>query len=278
MSFMPNSFLRLAFLKIGSLLIFIPSLLKADPLFKSCSVDECGPKTFYDRKAEGWHWYEMKSKTKEEEAVSSNPTEEVEALKKELNHLLNQAILKPTPQNVLAYRKAQEAFMEKSHTFAKVWQQVTFEHPELDYNLKFPTQHQARLIYKEEEEKKKEIILKDLSQSYGLFYVFKKDCPYCTAFSPVVQAFSKKYGWAVLAISGDGEIPENFEFKNVQTNNGILENLKIDVFPALLAVHPETGEIIPLAYGMTSLGDIETRAYSLHSASLRKEKQRGWKP
>jgi conjugal transfer pilus assembly protein TraF len=235
---------------------------------------EISPKTrnissFYDKKAEGWHWYEdMKNQKAADEIKSEKPltpTEEVEALKAELNHLLNKAILYPTSENVLTYKRRQEAFMEKSHEFARVWQRVTFENPDLDYSLKFPTQHTGRLIYKEEEGKRKDKVLRDLAKEYGLFYIFKSDCRYCTAFAPIVKGFSKKYGWDVLAISQDGARDEiiNEEFPKAVVNNGMIENLQIDTFPALLAVHPETGRVIPLAYGLTSLSDIETRAYSL---------------
>jgi len=240
------------------------------------SMDAYATSSFYASRAEGWHWYEeLKRKDKENTQRPSlvpkalTPTEEVEVLKAELNHLLNKAILYPTPQNVLTYKRRQEEFMEKSHEFARVWARVTFENPDLDYSLKFPTQHTGRLIYKEEEGRRKDKVLRDLSKEYGLFYIFKSDCRYCTAFAPIVKGFSEKYGWDVLAISGDGAMSGDTnrditqEFPNVQINNGIIENLKLDTFPALLAVHPETGRVIPLAYGLTSLSDIETRAYSL---------------
>lgn len=248
---------------IISILFLVPSLLEAS--------------LFYQKKAEGWHWYEKiqkeQDKKKEEHPLSSKfltPTEEVEALKGELNHLLNKAILYPTSENILAYKRRQEAFMEKSHEFARGWERVTFENPDLDYGLKFPTQHTGRLIYKEEEGRRKEKILRELSKNYGLFYIFKSDCPYCVAFAPVVKRFSEKYGWEVLAITGDvmeesSKSPqgESEEFPNAQPNNGMIENLHLETFPALLAVHPETGRVIPLAYGFTSLTDIETRASRL---------------
>ena len=223
---------------------------------------------FYKKHSEGWLWYETKPKEtktpveKETPTVASKtPTQEVEALKKELNDLLNKAILYPTPENVIHYKRKQEVFMEQSHEFARTWQKVTFENPDLDYSLKFPTQHTARLIYKEEEGRAKDQVLRTLSKDYGLFYIFRSDCRYCESFAPVVKGFAQKYGWSVFAISGDGG--PSSAFPKAQINNGIIENLKIETFPALIAVHPETGKVIPLAYGMTSLSDIETRAYSL---------------
>lgn len=216
---------------------------------------QCDASLFYQRKAEGWHWYEDRQKAAEE------PPQTIEGIKTELNQLLNQAILNPTAENVILYRKAQEAFMERSHEFARMWQKVTFLNPELDYSLKAPTQHKARLIFEEEEDREKEQVLKDLSKTYGLFYFFKGGCRYCEAFAPLVKSFSEKYGWEVLAISLDGT--QSKTFPKAERNNGIIENLRINVFPTLMAVHPETGDMIPLAYGLTSLSDIETRAYVL---------------
>ena len=49
------------------------------------------------------------------------------------------------------------------------------------------------------------------------------------------------------------------EFPNAKQNNGIAERLQITHVPALIALHPKTGQFIPLAYGLVSEREIEQR-------------------
>ena len=63
--------------------------------------------------------------------------------------------------------------------------------------------------------------------------------------------------WSVLGISLDGgTLPE---FPTAKQNNGIAERLQIGHVPALIALHPRTGQLIPLAYGLVSESEIEQR-------------------
>ncbi len=75
-----------------------------------------------------------------------------------------------------------------------------------------------------------------------------------------MKRFSQKHGWAVLAISMDGSsrtiLPE---FPDAKPDNGISKRLQITHVPALVALHPKTGKLIPLAYGLVSESEIEER-------------------
>jgi conjugal transfer pilus assembly protein TraF len=73
-----------------------------------------------------------------------------------------------------------------------------------------------------------------------------------------VKGFSQKYGWSVLAVSLDGGTLS--EFPEARRDNGIATRLQISHVPALIALHPRTGQFIPLAYGLVSESEIEERA------------------
>ena len=49
------------------------------------------------------------------------------------------------------------------------------------------------------------------------------------------------------------------EFPHARRNNGIAERLQISHVPALIALHPQSGQMIPLAYGLVSESEIEER-------------------
>lgn len=49
------------------------------------------------------------------------------------------------------------------------------------------------------------------------------------------------------------------EFPDAKRDNGISKHLNITHVPALIALHPKTGEFIPLAFGLISESEIEAR-------------------
>lgn len=244
-------------------LILSPSFLKA----------EIQPQaSFFEKRAEGWHWYEdgeQKSETREqkkEENTPLNPSQLIEEQRKKLEQKLHAAIVEPTRDNLIAYIIAQRALMDQSQRFSESWKRVVMTTPSLDETLVHPVDQNARHVYYDEQNKELSKKIKALAQEYGLFFFFRKNCPYCHGFAPIVRRFSEKYGWSVLAVSMDGgSLPE---FPHAKRDNGISERLKVSHVPALIALHPQTGKLIPLAYGMVSESEIEERINILTQALM----------
>ena len=103
--------------------------------------------------------------------------------------------------------------------------------------------------------------IKELAAEYGLFFFFSGACEYCHEFAPIVKKFSEQYGWQVLAITLDGGKLE--AFPNAQSDNGLFAQWQVGIMPALYAVNPQTGHVIPIALGMTSIDQMEIRIMSL---------------
>ncbi|MBS0272292.1 MAG: type-F conjugative transfer system pilin assembly protein TraF [Proteobacteria bacterium] len=228
---------------------------------------------FFERHAEGWHWYQdsdqypgfSDQKEMAPSFASRSPTEQIEKQRKELEQKLHAAIIEPTREKIIAYIVAQKALMDQSQRFSEMWKQVIMTTPSLDETLQYPVDQNARHIYYEEKHKQLSQSIKALAQEYGLFFFFRKNCSYCHHFAPIVKRFSQKYGWSVLAISIDGGKLQ--EFPEARQDNGIAERLQVLHVPALIAVHPKTGKLIPLAYGMTSESEIEKRVEVLTRVS-----------
>lgn len=223
--------------------------------------------SFFERKAEGWHWYQdQEAEVRKQELDRKNvqkqpilsPSQQIEAQRKALEAKLHVAIVEPTQENLIAYITAQKALMDQSQKFSEMWQQVVMTTPSLDETLAHPVDQNARHIYYTEQHNKLKKSIMRLASEYGLFFFFRKNCAYCHQFAPIVKRFSQKHGWSVLGISLDGgTLPE---FPNAQQNNGIAERLNISHVPALIAIHPKSGQLIPLAYGLVSESEIEQRA------------------
>jgi conjugal transfer pilus assembly protein TraF len=240
------------------------------------------PKTsathFFGEHARGWHWYEYipllipeerdqqegQEKGGQEQKVRSSlstPTELVKAYRKELESRLHAAWVNPTPQNVKAYQKMQQDLTDRSKIFSTIWMQNVFSNPELDHTLVSPVNQQGRHIQIDLEKRRTFKVIKNLSETFGLFFFFAEHCSYCHQFAPIVKKFAETYGWKVIAISVDGgSLPE---FPHAEADNGLFHAWGIKALPSLFAVNPKTQEAIPVAYGLTSLDDMETRIMAL---------------
>lgn len=244
---------------------------------------------FFEKRAEGWHWYEdalRDSQVPEEDKKGKplldnqasvkrppqkpSPTEEIKAQRLALEAQLHAAIVEPSRENITSYLIMQKALMDQSQRFAEEWKKVVMTTPSLDETLMHPVDQNARHVYYAEKGKDLSKRIKELANEYGLFFFFKEKCSYCHGLAPIVKRFSQKYGWSVLAISMDGgSIPE---FPDAKRDNGISKLLQVSHVPALVALHPKTGKLIPLAYGLVSESEIEERI-ELLTRVTREEKQ-----
>lgn len=253
--------------KLKEFLIKYPSYFLISPFILSLPISA----NFYEKKAEGWHWYEPivlierdASKEKEKPDVTSSPKtpkekagEDLKNFKKDLKEKLELAVMEPNHANIKSYMSLQHQMMERGELFAKRWMEVLFMNPSLDYSVKHPWSQKARHIFLEEKQKKTKEQIQKLSKTYGLFFFFRADCPYCRAFAPTVKHFSREYGWEVLPISMDGSTLK--EFREARPDNGTAKALGVTVLPTLLAVDPKSGKVIPLSHGMNSMDHIEER-------------------
>ena len=229
---------------------------------------------FFGDHARGWHWYEAipmpiivqekeKKKAKPFGQHSSaqinldNPTVLLKQYKSLIKESFDRALVDPSPENLYTYMALQKDSMMRSHRFAHNWQHVVLHKPELDSTLQFPVNQAARHVYYTQEKETISQRIKALKDTHGLYFFFKKECPYCHEFAPAVKAFAQKHGWTVFAVSLDGgSLPE---FPDAHHDNGMAARLNVTSIPALFAANPSKGQIVPIANGMISQTDIETR-------------------
>jgi conjugal transfer pilus assembly protein TraF len=239
---------------------------------------------YYQNHEKGWHWYELQAvEEKEEPSVEAStpppekkettkaksPKEIVAGYREELENRLADAWMHPTPHKIKAYQEMQQDMVERSKTFSEGWMKNVFLNPALDNTIANPVNQQARHVQLDLQKKQVVETIKNLAKDYGLFFFFSGECEFCHRFAPIVKHFSDQYGWQVLPISLDGGQLELFP--NAQPDNGLFEQWQQggqgggqgQVMPALYAVNPNTGHVIPIALGMTSIDQMETRIMSL---------------
>lgn len=232
---------------------------------------------FYDDHARGWHWYERMAleenkapKDKKPEAQPPAPSEaqtlasyekRLESYQKRLSGLKARAVMNPTPEHVQAYMQEQYRLIKRGEDFGKTWQWVLYQRPDLDADVHDPKSQLMRHVVYEEDRKNRDAQLKALAKTHGLMFFFSTKCAFCKEIAPVVQLFAKTYGWDVLAVSMDGgKLPG---FDRIVNDNGTAASLGVTYFPTVLAVNPQTREILPLAYGAQGMEEMRDRAMVL---------------
>lgn len=217
--------------------------------------------------AEGWLWYKeqapepikkeespqpesLKSPSKKKETYQAQLTK----LREHFEEAMAKSILVPTLENVNETRALHDQMFHKSEQFSQLWMVSTLmdgRGHEATTNLN-PLH---RKIYEQDKTEKLSSQLKTLSKTYGLFFVFKPDCPYCHKFVPLVAEFANKFGFELKGISKDGGTLPGLT--NISKDNGILNLINLEgIYPALFLANPKTLEVMPVAWGMVSYTEL----------------------
>jgi conjugal transfer pilus assembly protein TraF len=196
--------------------------------------------------------------------VASEEDEAVAALKKlredaEKKRAL--AIVKPTPENLKKYIVAQEALMDRASVFSDVWRRVIWANPELNYQLRNPSNNSAIQVRDVQRARKEAESMAGLASEWGLFFFFRSDCPYCHRMAPTLKFLAEQYGIAVFPVSLDGRgLPE---FPNPPRDNGMAASLGVSVVPLVVLGNIRDHRLLPIGSGVLSAQEIVERIYIL---------------
>ena len=223
---------------------------------------------FYAQHETGWYWFDdpkesQKNSQKEsqENVNKSDPTEQVDMVRKKIKTALDQAIMDPTPQYVETYISLQNQLSERANQFANTWQKVLMNHPELNYSLTHPMNNVGLQVYHEAESQKKINTIHEFAKHSGLFFFYRSTCHYCQRFAPILKHFAETYHIEVVPITMDGiSLPE---FPKSKLDNGASQQFQVSVEPSLYAVDPNTGKSFPVAFGLTSESELLNNIYTI---------------
>ena len=199
---------------------------------------------FFNRKCEGWHWYERKR----QEELKLTPEQEFTVMKSQSDQALHSAILNPTTENVLNYLKLQEILLTKSYNFAHKYREVVQLNPEFNGTIHYPTSQIGTHIYHDIQRQDRDKALHEATRKYGLFYFYRSDCPYCQKFDSILKMFVEKYKFVIKPIVLDASLP-------------IIGNLQVKAVPALFFVDPATNETQSISFGFVALDELIDRVY-----------------
>lgn len=226
--------------------------------------------TWYVGDQKGWLWYkkaprpdfvekalnkpQQKDKDKDAQSILYPYTKRLEEARKSFEEILAKAVLEPTLENVQLIQQAQNVLMVRGSQFEKLWMLSSLLSAQ-NFQASDQSNPQHRKIFQEEEARALDQQIKQLAKSFGLFFVFKEDCPYCHEFAPIVKQLINLYGFDYKAISNDGKsLPL---FPDAEMDNGAIGIINPEgIFPSLFLVNPQTRQVIPLARGLVNLSQL----------------------
>ena len=178
------------------------------------------------------------------------------------------AILEPTPGNVAAYLYLQQQSLQRAATFSDVFRRVVWSTPELDYTLTRPAGALAKQLWSDARRSAQANALANLDDRYGLIYLGDAGCAGCRVFGPLLRAFALRHGLDVLAVSLTGEALEGWP--EAVPDNGRAAELGLDgaPVPAVVLFDAETGQVLPVSFGVVAEDQLAERIYALTAVEI----------
>lgn len=196
--------------------------------------------------------------------ATASPRATLAAIGTELEELKARAILDPSPENVTSYIRFQRTQLDRSSTFADVWQRALWQDPGLDYTLQRPVSTLGKRAWIDQRKTDRDQVMAQIGRRYGVFYFFASSCGACDIFAPILKAVRDRYALPVLAVSMDGGPSTTFHDYMVDT--GQYERLGLGTdrqVPALVLFDSVTRRPLPIGYGILSQDEILDRVFQL---------------
>ncbi|MBX9777782.1 MAG: conjugal transfer protein TraF [Xanthobacteraceae bacterium] len=222
----------------------------------------------YCRRKLGTWFYCDKPKAKPQSSTSQPvPTEsadaQLKAIGRQLDELKARAILEPTEANVLAYVRFQREQLDRSSTFADVWQRALWQNPDVDYTLQRPVSTIGKRAWLDNRSAARTATMARLAQRYGVFYFYAQSCAACEIQSPILKSIADSNRLSVVAVSMDGG--PNRVFPNYVVDSGQRERMGLPgkATPALVLFDTVTKRPIPIGTGLMAADEIMDRIFVL---------------
>lgn len=232
----------------------------------------------YADKQRGWFWKEALEEPEEQEEPLPVPPPPAEVqpsgpkpfssawIKENLPKYLEMAIDDPTPQNVSNYAYLQRYAMDSADRFSSIYSRVSTVDPVLDENRARPQWGPAADLIARQAEKGKQVVLKDVSQRFGIWFFFRSDCAPCHQQAPILHTFAAMNGFSVLPISVDGRDMPNNPWRKVLVDKGQALQLGIEGTPTIFLVS-QTGDFHAVADSVVPFDELQRRIIEIAASA-----------
>ena len=224
--------------------------------------------------AEGFHWY-TQTPTEDtrpasnaqpdieqtQSAAPKNATEALHRLTEATKNTMSKALLNPTVKNTAAYMRAQQFWAKRDQKFVQSWQQALLLHPELDYQLNFPTDNGAIALRNDAQNKLLGTTLNQMSKRFGLIVFYQGRALMSQKFLSILLPFADAHHFAMVSVTTDDTpivgLPNPRAVPLFKLTKSL--NLQARYLPAVYLVDLKRRELHPLSYGFISRHDLALR-------------------
>jgi conjugal transfer pilus assembly protein TraF len=281
--------------KFNSTLKF--SAIASSILLLSSSVVANQSADFYQKKPEGWYWYDdpkvvekkpEKPKPKEEPKpkviIMSEPKKEVQAqqsinkiekteeapkalstawLRENYPKMQERALDNPTnpdgspSKDVLAFMYVQKLVLDKAQNFSTAAHQAVQLDPLLDENNRVPLSTSSLMTFNSLLEKDREEALNYLTKKAGLWFFFDSTCRYCVHQLSMLDRLKSKYDFSIMNISVNNQPIKGMKQKWFP-NKGQAKLLGLTMTPTVVLVVPPNNFYI-VSQGLSSVEGLEKK-------------------
>lgn len=279
MSGLRTSLLQSQPMQRGSHTLSIVSILVAAFLTGVCSPDYAyAQNPAAPKKEKGWFWYDdPKDLPPPEEtppppapvppppAAAPKPPAKPEDrpfsvawIRNKLEVLRDNAIEKPTEENVRAYMYMQRMMVDMSQNFGEAGAKVARNDPMLNEEMRFPfaTAQRREALYAVA--KAKDNVLADLKGKVGLWFFFDSTCAFCAGQYRTLVSMAKRRGFSLRAISIDGRGLPGMKKFSTDKGKAVFTKLELKLTPAVVMVKPPNDYLL-VAHGAMAESDLEDK-------------------
>lgn len=214
---------------------------------------------FYEEnKIQGFYFFEDPKEGGKAEQNNPQTPEEAEEImaeqREELYKLRCLAILSPTKKNLISYIERHNKMISIADRFAKSWEHVLLDLPELGGGHTFSSSAVGIDVRKRAEEAYKLRTLDALGEKFFLLMFADGGDPYSEEAAQILNRFKDVTDWHIRVVSTNG-LPLQ-AFPKPEKNQGLAERYNVEKVPAFLIINPDTKEGYPVGIGVLSIPEL----------------------
>jgi conjugal transfer pilus assembly protein TraF len=218
---------------------------------------------FLNQHEDGWYWHnepvELSKKEPKPTTTEANPDKTWKRIGNMVDQSRAQAILNPTVENITEARRMQRILVAQANLFSRRWMLDLLLHPEFDENLVNPNNNAGRGLYNEQQSVLKEQVIEQISETSGLLYFYKGGEAFSEKMAEVISDFSNRYHIPLIPIAMTPQFSP--VFPNSQVDSGQAKQLNVKHIPAVFAMHPNSKQMMPVAFGLISQSELKDNLF-----------------
>jgi len=245
--------------------------------FSSLSFASSPNESWFNRKSEGYFWYEVEleeiDKEKEEEPPAPDPQPPLSLdkkipegppplsaawLKKNIVIYLNDAIDDPTPENIAAFLYLQKHAIDKAERFMVATEQTSLGDALLDANTQSPLATNAQYKVRAQAENNINPLVRYVGQNTSAFFFFDRKNALSIEFAKVLKMLQRTTGIFILPIDMNGGSEAFAHFEKTYPDSTHSKQLGVQGLPAF-ALRNRDGQFDISTQNYSSLNDLKYR-------------------